>query len=386
MESLPHAVSQDFQASVRKTAGIARPMARTFPHWILLGSLLLLGQLRVSGQIGGATTIGPPRTTSGPHWWDFVYSPAFPPEARRALVPLYQRMDDISQQLAIGARMNAQELADAILGALGGAAESRAGGVVRQSATGRPPGSSSPPDAPPDLEDLGTLILDLRSTGLRISEIRRQYNVETTIGPASKPLDTRSLFQPDPSQIKKWIAEVQSGASISGSTVPGTDKPPGSTTGQTFNVNALTPAEQAARQRNEQIVANETLRRSSPGSTELRTDKHPSTIEGSWTVADSSNSCGSGGPGSYNILRQGADTFVFAHDRRAPIVGAGPGKYALHFRQAETSTDDGWAMDMAFTLVDSDTLQMDGQAQILVSQADNQPGPCILHFILRRAK
>jgi len=44
MESHPHAVSQEFQASIRKTAGIAGPMARTFPHWILLGGLLLLGQ------------------------------------------------------------------------------------------------------------------------------------------------------------------------------------------------------------------------------------------------------------------------------------------------------------------------------------------------------
>ena len=386
MESLPHAVSQDFQAPIRKTAGIARPMARTFPHWILLGSLLLLGQLRVSGQIGGATTIGPPRTTPGPHWWDFVYSPAFPPEARRALLPLYQRMDDISQQLAIGARMNAQELADAILGALGGAAESRAGGVVRQSATGRPSGSSSPPDAPPDLEDLGTLILELRSTGLRISEIRRQYNVEATIGPASTPLDNSRLFRPDPSQIKKWIAEVQSGASITDSTVPGTEKPPGSTAGQTFNVNTLTPEEQAARQKNEQIIANETLKRSSQGSKGPRTDKQPGTIEGSWTVADSSNSCGSGGPTGYKIVRQGANTFAFAEGGRSPIIGTGPGKYAWHFRQAETSTDVGWATDMTLTLVDNDTLQMDGQAQVLASQADSQPGPCILHFILRRAK
>jgi len=68
------------------------------------------------------------------------------------------------------------------------------------------------------------------------------------------------LFQPDPSQIKKWIAEVQSATSITGSTVPSTDKPPGSSAGQTFNVNTLTPAEQAARQKNEQIVANETLK------------------------------------------------------------------------------------------------------------------------------
>jgi hypothetical protein len=294
-------------------------------------------------------------------------------------------MDEISQQLAIGARMNAQELADAILGAMGGAAESRAGGVVRQSATGRPSGSSSPPDASPDLDDLGTLILELRSTGLRISELRRQYNVETTIGPASKPLDTRRLFQPDPSQIKKWIAEVQSATSITGSTVPSTDKPPGSSAGQTFNVNTLTPAEQAARQKNEQIVANETLKRSGQGSTGRRVDQQPSTIEGSWTVADSSNSCGSGGPSGYKIVRQGASTFAFA-EGGPPITLTGPGKYAWHFRQSETSADVGWATDMTLTLVDNDILQIDGQAQVLASQADSQPGPCILHFTLRRTK
>lgn len=385
MEMLEYVGGHHMQVPFRKTAAIARSIASGLAPWIFLGSLLLLGQSDASGQIGGATSIGPPRTTPGPHWWDFVYSPAFPPEARRALVPLYQRMDDISQQIVIGRRMNAQEIADAILGALGGAAESKATGVVRQSATGRPPGSS-PPDAPPSFEDLSALLLDLRSTGFRIAEIRRQYNVEATIGPAPKPFDPSRAFQPDPAQIKKWIAEVQSGAPAPHPTPPpDTDKPTDSTTGQTFNPNALTPAEQAARQQNEQIVANETLKPSSQGSTRPLTGERPSSIEGSWTVASSSNSCGSGGPSGYRIVRQGLGTYAFA-EGGPPIIETGPGKYAWHFRQPETSTDVGWATDMTLALVDNDTLQMDGQAQVIATQADSQPGPCILHFLLKRAK
>jgi len=114
-------------------------------------------------------------------------------------------------------------------------------------------------------------------------------------------------------------------------------------------------------------------------------DKQSGSIEGSWNVANSSNSCGTGGPSGYRIVRQSASAFAFA-EGGPPITRTGPRNYAWHFRQPETSADDGWANDMSFTLVDSDTLQIDGQAQILASQADSQPGPCILHITLKRAK
>jgi len=109
-------------------------------------------------------------------------------------------------------------------------------------------------------------------------------------------------------------------------------------------------------------------------------------IEGSWTVINSTNSCGAGGPAGYTILRRAPNSFVFATDQTgsAPIAGTGPGRYAMHFHQPETDTNDGWNMDLAFTAVGSDTLQVDGQSQILSAQAENHPGPCILHFTLRR--
>ena len=121
------------------------------------------------------------------------------------------------------------------------------------------------------------------------------------------------------------------------------------------------------------------------GSARPLVDKQSGSIEGSWSVASSSNSCGTGGPSGYRIVRQSASAFAFA-EGGPPITKTGPRNYAWHFRQPETSTDDGWANDMQLTLVDIDTLQIDGQAQILASQADSQPGPCILHISLRRTK
>lgn len=133
-------------------------------------------------------------------------------------------------------------------------------------------------------------------------------------------------------------------------------------------------------------------------------------IEGTWTLGPVSVVGGSCTPTaqlgqSTTIIRQGPDSFAFPDykttgtteikgafsDEYAPytstlITGVGPGEYTWQYRQPETRTATGVAMDMALTLTDSNTLQVDLKVQeeydpngVLPHTGEPVPGPCTFH-------
>jgi hypothetical protein len=130
-------------------------------------------------------------------------------------------------------------------------------------------------------------------------------------------------------------------------------------------------------------------------------------IEGSWTTTALSNSCDVehkglvGGVTTMTIVRTEPNTFSFVDANAAAldpahaaasaasvIVGAGPGKYTYKYHLAETRTTTETVMDWTLTLVNSETLQIDGWAQEYVAgKARDAAGViplCILHSTLRR--
>lgn len=148
-------------------------------------------------------------------------------------------------------------------------------------------------------------------------------------------------------------------------------------------------------------------------------------IEGSWTVLGTASNCGPSGVGNSQnstvttIVRQGANVFAFKDFERtgikaiqgnfslayAPytsslITGVGVGTYKWQYRQPETKTATGFAIDMTLTLAGSDTLQSDlkvqagydpngvvvGDRRILdgLPVGSDYPPPCIVHQTLRR--
>jgi hypothetical protein len=189
-----------------------------------------------------------------PGWYDWIYDPGVPAEARIRLEPLYQDLDYLQRIRIPVVLLQVQERAWDFLAAGEEAVNSKAEGLVAQSATGRTQ-QQEKQDTP---ESLGWNIgSEIRVKESQINAIRHQYGLDLTIGPAPKPFNLSSVFNAD--GVKNWLAKTEeigkAWESAADSALPSEI---------TFDPSTLSASEYAGWLANQKIMRAETLGQSDP--------------------------------------------------------------------------------------------------------------------------
>lgn len=147
-----------------------------------------------------------------PSWYDWIYASYVPNAARDALLPRYQKLDYLQKIRIPVALIQSQDNFWSLLSAMGSAMGSNAQMLVRRSATGvgtweKPAGTVQSPENTG--WDIGS---EIRTLEGEIKQIRHQYGLDSTIGPASKPFDISSVFNDD--GLKAWLGKTECGRKL----------------------------------------------------------------------------------------------------------------------------------------------------------------------------
>src|SRR5579872_792268 len=151
-------------------------------------------------------------TPVSPGWFDWIYDPGVPSEARARLEPLYQRLDYLERICWSIATIQTEDRVWDLLAATEAAIDSKAAPLVEKSATGkvRPENAATSADSPEALGwDIGNEVHDLES---QIKAVRHDYHLDTTIGRAPKPFELSSIFNDQ--GLKHWLSTTDDGQKL----------------------------------------------------------------------------------------------------------------------------------------------------------------------------